>query len=38
MFGITAMMATLMLAQVRAIPPETVNHCKTLGIRHWRIT
>ncbi len=37
-FGITVMMVTAMLAEVRAIPPETVDHCKTLGMQHWRIT
>jgi NitT/TauT family transport system permease protein len=37
-FGITVMMVTAMLAEVRAITPETVDHCKTLGMQHWRIT
>lgn len=37
-FGITVMMVTAMRAEVRAIPPETVDHCKTLGMQHWRIT
>jgi NitT/TauT family transport system permease protein len=37
-FGITVMMVTSMLAEVRAIPQETIDHCKTLGMKHWRIT
>lgn len=37
-FGITVMMVTAMLAEVRAIPAQAVEHCKTLGMRHWRIS
>ncbi|MES2300209.1 MAG: nitrate ABC transporter permease [Pseudomonadota bacterium] len=37
-FGITVMMVTAMLAEVRAIPALAIDHCKTLGMRHWRIT
>lgn len=37
-FGITVMMVTAMLAEVKAIPPEAVDHCRTLGMKHWRIT
>lgn len=37
-FGMTAMMVTAMLAEVRAIPQQAVDHCKTLGMKHWRIT
>jgi NitT/TauT family transport system permease protein len=37
-FGITVMMVTAMLAEVRAIPAAAVEHCKTLGMRHWRIS
>jgi NitT/TauT family transport system permease protein len=37
-FGMTAMMVTAMLAEVRAIPQQAIDHCKTLGMRHWRIT
>ena len=37
-FGITVMMVTAMLAEVKAIPHAAVDHCKTLGMRNWRIT
>lgn len=37
-FGISVMMITSMLAEVKAIPQEAVDHCQTLGMRHWRIT
>jgi NitT/TauT family transport system permease protein len=37
-FGITVMMVTSMLAEVRAIPQQSVDHCKTLGMKNWRIT
>lgn len=37
-FGITVMMVTAMMAEVRAIPQQAVDHCKTLGMKHWRIT
>ena len=37
-FGISVMMVTAMLAEVKAIPRETIDHCKTLGMQHWRIT
>jgi NitT/TauT family transport system permease protein len=37
-FGIGVMMVTAMLAEVRAIPQEAVDHCQTLGMKHWRIT
>jgi ABC-type nitrate/sulfonate/bicarbonate transport system permease component len=37
-FGITVMMVTAMLAEVRAIPASAIEHCKTLGMRHWRIS
>jgi ABC-type nitrate/sulfonate/bicarbonate transport system permease component len=37
-FGITVMMVTAMLAEVRAIPAQAIEHCKTLGMRHWRIS
>jgi ABC-type nitrate/sulfonate/bicarbonate transport system permease component len=37
-FGITVMMVTAMLTEVKAIPPQAVDHCKTLGMRNWRIT
>lgn len=37
-FGITVMMVTAMLAEVKAIPQAAVDHCKTLGMHDWRIT
>ncbi|HEY8099472.1 MAG TPA: hypothetical protein VIF82_01870 [Burkholderiaceae bacterium] len=37
-FGITVMMVTSMLSEVRAIPQESIDHCKTLGMKNWRIT
>ncbi|MBV8635173.1 MAG: hypothetical protein JO002_11820 [Burkholderiaceae bacterium] len=37
-FGITVMMVTAMLAEVKAIPQSAIDHCKTLGMRNWRIT
>lgn len=37
-FGITVMMVTSMLAEVAAIPQSEIDHCKTLGMKHWRIT
>ncbi len=37
-FGISVMMVTAMLAEVAAIPPQLVDHCKTLGMQNWRIT
>ncbi len=37
-FGMSVMMVTSMLAEVKAIPQEVVDHCRTLGMKHWRIT
>jgi len=37
-FGITVIMMTALLAEVRAIPQSAVDHCKTLGMKQWRIT
>jgi ABC-type nitrate/sulfonate/bicarbonate transport system permease component len=37
-FGITVMLVTSMLAEVRAIPQQSIDHCKTLGMKNWRIT
>lgn len=37
-FGMTAMMVTAMLAEVHAISQQAIDHCKTLGMKHWRIT
>ena len=37
-FGIAVMMVTAMLAEVRAIPQSSADHCQTLGMHGWRIT
>jgi ABC-type nitrate/sulfonate/bicarbonate transport system permease component len=36
-FGITVMMVTSMSAEIRSIPQQDIDHCKTLGMQHWRI-
>lgn len=37
-FGITVMMVSAMRAEVDAIGQAAVDHCRTLGMQHWRIT
>ena len=37
-FGISVIMVTAMLAEVKAIPQSSVDYCKTLGMQNWRIT
>jgi len=37
-FGTSVMMVTALLAEVQAIPQQTIDHCQTLGMRNWRIT
>lgn len=37
-FGTSVMMVTALMAEVQAIPQQAVDHCKTLGMRNWRIT
>ncbi len=37
-FGISVMMVTAMQAEVKAIPQQAIDHCKTLGLKNWRIT
>jgi NitT/TauT family transport system permease protein len=38
MFGMGVMLVTSMLAEVRAIDRAAIDHCRTLGMRDWRIT
>lgn len=37
-FGTSVMMVTALMAEVQAIPQDAIDHCKTLGMRNWRIT
>lgn len=37
-FGMFVFMVTGLLAEIRATPQEQVDHCRTLGMKHWRIT
>lgn len=37
-FGISVMMVTAMQAEVKAIDQAAIDHCKTLGLKNWRIT
>jgi NitT/TauT family transport system permease protein len=37
-FGMFVFMVTSLLAEIAALPREPVDHCRTLGLRHWRIT
>ncbi len=37
-FGMFVFMVTGLLAEIKAIPAEQVDHCRTLGMKHWRIT
>jgi NitT/TauT family transport system permease protein len=37
-FGMFVFMVTGLLAEIRAMPQEQVDHCRTLGMKHWRIT
>lgn len=37
-FGTTVMMVTALMAEVQSIPQQAIDHCKTLGMRNWRIT
>jgi NitT/TauT family transport system permease protein len=37
-FGMFVFMVTGLLAEIRALPLEQVDHCRTLGMQHWRIT
>ena len=37
-FGMFVFMVTALLAELAAMPRERVDHCRTLGMRHWRIT
>lgn len=37
-FGMFVFMVTGLLAEIKAIPLEQIDHCRTLGMKHWRIT
>lgn len=37
-FGMFVFLVTGLLAEIRALPLEQVDHCRTLGMKHWRIT
>jgi NitT/TauT family transport system permease protein len=37
-FGMFVFMVTSLLAEIAATPRERIDHCRTLGMRHWRIT
>jgi len=37
-FGMFVFMVTSLLAEIAATPRDQIDHCRTLGMRHWRIT
>ena len=37
-FGMFVFMVTALLADMAATPRDQIDHCRTLGMRHWRIT
>ena len=37
-FGMAVFMVTALLADLAATPRERIDHCRTLGMHHWRIT
>ena len=37
-FGMFVFMVTALLAELSATPRDQIDHCRTLGMRHWRIT
>jgi NitT/TauT family transport system permease protein len=37
-FGMFVFMVTALLSELAATSREPVDHCRTLGMRHWRIT
>jgi ABC-type nitrate/sulfonate/bicarbonate transport system permease component len=37
-FGMFVFMITGLLAEIKATPQEQIDHCRTLGMKHWRIT
>ena len=37
-FGMAVYMVTALLATLKALPRSRVDHCRTLGMKHWRIT
>jgi NitT/TauT family transport system permease protein len=37
-FGMFVFMVTGLLAEIHAMPMEQIDHCRTLGMKDWRIT
>ena len=37
-FGMAVYLVTALLANLKALPRSRVDHCRTLGMKHWRIT
>jgi NitT/TauT family transport system permease protein len=37
-FGMFVFLVTGLLAEIAALPRDQVDHCRTLGMKHWRIT
>lgn len=37
-FGMFVFMITSLLAEIKATPLEQIDHCRTLGMKNWRIT
>ena len=37
-FGMFVFMVTSLLAEIAATPRDQIDHCRTLGMKHWRIT
>ena len=37
-FGMFVFMVTGLLAEIAATPRSQIDHCRTLGMQHWRIT
>lgn len=37
-FGMFVFMVTGLLAEIKGMPLEQIDHCRTLGMKHWRIT
>ena len=37
-FGMFVFMVTALLADIAATSRDAIDHCRTLGMRHWRIT
>jgi len=37
-FGMFVFMVTALLAEIASTPRDQIDHCRTLGMRHWSIT